>query len=73
MDEFPYAYFCIEHIFVCPTVVSVFVGSIIVFKHGKSLKIALGMSPNDPYPTFTWNKLQFCPIIEILPGFLLSH
>ena len=50
MNDFPYAYFCLEHIFVCPTIVSVFVGSVIVFKHGKALKIALGMSTNDHFP-----------------------
>ena len=41
MDQFPYSLFVLEHIFLCPLFISVFLGSVIVYQHGKVLKRSL--------------------------------
>ena len=41
MNEFPFAYFPLEHMFIAPIGVSVFVGFVILFNHGLALKNAL--------------------------------
>ena len=38
MNQFPYAYFVLEHMFICPLIISAFMGCVALYQHGKVLK-----------------------------------
>ena len=50
MDQFPYSLFVLEHIFLCPLFISIFIGFVILYQHGKVLKRSLMQR---------WNILPF--------------
>ena len=49
MDQFPYSLFVLEHIFLCPLFISIFIGCVILYQHGKVLKRSLMQRWNIPF------------------------